>query len=310
MKINKMFIALAALGILTGCNNLTQEQGFSVEPASSGATPQAVKTETSAKEVGQPVESLKLFNKIAPARIPIQIVSRKNKSEFGQIQRVIEGNIANAGYEVTDEKPYLTVAVENGKIKTYDRIGNYYIIKSRVELTVHRTVYDYRKTIWGKPHLLARTTVKAKGKRTLDKEDAIDDSADKLGAAAAKWTRGVCVRELKALSAVRVKFPTTNMERIFDKMYLFERVTGRVIPRHRVFEECMTLLLKKIAAKKSIFYCQLVERNSKFISIEVLYRKKDYPNGPFANLANLIFLGFKGKTNEARVDEFLGYIMR
>ncbi|MFA7186152.1 MAG: hypothetical protein WC082_14730, partial [Victivallales bacterium] len=281
MKFTKLLLAIVSATLLSGCQHqLMQGDGVSVKPLSSGEMPAPEKKVSSEKAIGQPVEPLKLFSQIAPARIPVQVVSGKNQTGFRQIKRVIEGNIANAGYEVTDEKPYLIVAVENGKVDVHDKIGNYYVIKSRVEMTVHRNEYDYAKTVWGNPHLLARTVLKAKGKRTLDKDEAIDDSADKLAAEAAKWTRDVCVRELQSLGAVRVKFPVSNLDRIFDRMYLFEKVTGRVLPRHKVFEQCMTLILKKIAAKKSIFYCQIVERNSDFISLEVLYRKKDYPNGP------------------------------
>ncbi len=302
MKLTKLSIAVVLTGFLAGCPNpyIQSENGKPANQITAGKKLPPIQPEKNTSEVvGQPVEELKFFNQIAPARIPVQIFSRNNSTGFSKIQRVIEGNIANAGYEVTDEKPFLSVAIQNGKVDSFDKLGNYYVIKSRVELTVYRDVYDYIKDALGRPHLLSRVTLKAKGKRILGREDAIDDSADKLAAEAAKWTRNVCIRELKGLDAVKVKFPADRLQKAFG-----------YYSHHRDFyERCLTVFMRKVAAKDGIFYCQIVGRDSNYLSFEVLYRKKDYPNGPFAILADLRVY-FKGKTPEARVDEFLGYVMR
>jgi hypothetical protein len=356
MNLRKTFAAAALMAILAGCNTqVLVENGEQTDKVSAGIrrdpaakidqvaagkrseqkTKKVVEKvkQRSTETVAAPVEKFKLFNKLAPIRIPIRVDQKNNKPEFYGIKRVIEGNIANAGYEVTDEKPFLIVAIENGKVADYDKFGNYYIVKSRVELTVHRTNKDFIKTSeLNRPHLLARSVQKAKGKRMLGREDAIDDSADKLAAKAADWTREVCVRELQGLKGVKVRFPTSLIRDIFDpsafrgklklsdpidemvekalKMILF-RVTRkvRVTPLSGNFSRGINLMLEKISRQPGIFYCQLTGMDSKFITLEVLYRKKEFPNGPFSNLADLR-VNFKAKSLDAKIDEFLAYAMK
>lgn len=301
MKSLKFTVLILAAGFLAGCQNdyLVQESGTEAEPLKAGAAPAAKINTDASQGINQPVENLKMFNKVAPARIPVRVIYQNNEAAFSKIRKSIIGNIANAGYEVTDQQPYLSIVIEDGKLGKYDKFGNYYTFKGRVSLTVHRNAVDHDSTVGGSPRLLARTTLKAKGAQKLDIDEATDDVALKLSKEAANWTREVCVRELKGIQGVKVLLPT---EHLYKAFWYYTRDRQR-------FEQCLTLLLKKIAAQKDIFYCRLVGKDSDNITLEVLYRKKAYPNGPFADLANHR-INLRGRTPEERVDEFLKYMMR
>jgi len=75
------------------------------------------------------------------------------------------------------------------------------------------------------------------------------------------------------------------------------------------FETCMNEMLKKIAERKGILYCIEAGRTQGTVVLEILYKKKDYPNGVFkpAVMSDITF--YASSLNE-RVDELLGYLLR
>ena len=75
------------------------------------------------------------------------------------------------------------------------------------------------------------------------------------------------------------------------------------------FETCMNEMLKKIADRSGIVYCIEAGRNSNSVILEILYRKKDYPNGVFKS-AVMSDITFFSNTLEERVNELLEYLLR
>ena len=113
-------------------------------------------------------------------------MNNSNKN-FQRTGRAIAANIANMGFEITDNKPFLTVAIENGILTQLDKYGNYYLYKAEAEVTIHRNIYDYIKTSKGNYNLLAEDTITSKGTRKLEKNDAAKSAAKELSKSASNW---------------------------------------------------------------------------------------------------------------------------
>ena len=249
--------------------------------------------------VGQSVKPVKYFTKIAQVRIPLQVIVNNSDKNFSRTGRTIAGNIANLGFEITDVKPFLTVAIENGILTEYDKFGNYYVYKAEAEVTIHRNVYDYVKTSRGNYNLLAEDTITSKGTRKLSKNDAAKSAAKELGKETSNWVADTCKREMAGVKGEKVSLDVSMLRMAFAG--LFNNTNS--------FETCMNEMLKKIAARPGILYCIEAGRTQNSVVLEILYNKKNYPNGVFKP-AVMSDITFYASSLDERVDELLGYLLR
>lgn len=251
------------------------------------------------ESVSQPVKPLKYFTKIAQTRIPLQVIVSNSARNFDRIGDNIAGNIANQGFEITDEKPFLTVAVKNGNLTKFDKLGNYYVYKAEADITIHRNIYDYVKTQLGNYHLLANNTITSKGTRKLEENEAAKSAAQELSKEASSWVADTCRREMAGVKGEKVYLNTAMLKMAFAGFF----------HNTNSFETCMNEMLKIIAARKGILYCIEAGRTGSDIVLEVMYRRKDYPNGVFKP-AVMSDITFYNNTLNERVNELLGYLLR
>ena len=251
------------------------------------------------ESVGQSVKPVKYYTKIAQTRIPLQVIVNNSDRDFYRAGRTIAGNIANLGFEITDAKPFLTVAIANGNLTQFDKYGNYYVYKAEAEVTIHRNIYDYIKTSHGNYNLLAEDTITSKGTRKLGQDEAAKSAAKELGKEASNWVEDVCKREMTGIKGEKVYLDRSMLNMAFAG--LFSNTNS--------FETCMNEMLKKIASRPGILYCIEAGRDNNSIIIEILYRKKDYNNGVFKP-AVMSDITFYASSLDERVDELLGYLLR
>ncbi|HJO93256.1 MAG TPA: hypothetical protein QF753_07645 [Victivallales bacterium] len=263
------------------------------------------KTESGALEnsksesVSQPVKPLKYYTKIAQVRIPLQVIVKNSDKNFYRAGRTIAGNIANLGFEITDEKPFLTVGIENGVLTLYDKYGNYYVYKAEAEITVHRNIYDYIKTSKGNYNLLAEDTITSKGTRKLGSSEACKSATKELGKKASNWVEETCKREMSGVKG----------EKVYLNMSMLRMAFAGLFNNTNSFETCMNEMFRKITARPGILYCMEAGRSNDSVEVEILYRKKDYPNGVFKP-AVMSDITFYASSPKGRVNELLGYLLR
>jgi len=214
----------------------------------------------------KPAESLRYMTKTTPARITVQVIG---DDKFTAITRAVEGEIANSGFEVLadnlrtgqKENPFLSVLLKNS-LGEFDKLGSYYVYKGKTELTVKRNV----KTLNALKTVLARKTISVKGDRKLGKDDATESLVEKLGSQSADYMKQICKREMEAVKAVNVTLRKEAIRRVFGKnMGAEQRIIGAIIKRASAIDNILSI--HQVA----------VDMNS--ITLEVIYRKKNFPNG-------------------------------
>ena len=251
------------------------------------------------ESVSQPVKPLKYFTKVAQTRIPLHVIVRNCEPDFSRIGKNIAGNIANQGFEVTDDRPFLTVAIENGSISQFDKLGNYYLYEAEAEISIHRNIYDYVKTQLGNYHMLANNTIISRGTRQLAKSKAVKSAAKELSKEASNWVTDVCRREMAGVKGEKVYLNTAMLKMAFAGFF----------NNTNSFVTCMNQMMKEIVGRKGILYCIESGRTDRDIVIEIMYNRKDYPNGVFKPAA-MSDITFYTKTLNERVNELLGYLLR
>jgi hypothetical protein len=262
-----------------------------------GKTESGALKSSKTESIAQPVKPLKYFTRIASARIPLQVIVKKSDKNFDRTGRTIAGNIANLGFEITDEKPFFTVAIENGVLTLYDKYGNYYVYKAEAEITIHRNIYDYIKTSRGNYNLLAEDTCTSKGTREIGKNGACKSATKELGKEASNWVEDICKREMAGVKGEKVYLSKSMLKLAFGGLYNNTNFFG------------MNEMLKKIATRPGILYCIEAGRSHDSVILEILYTKKDYPNGVFKH-AVMSDITFHSSSLNGRVDELLGYLLR
>ncbi|MCP4177160.1 MAG: hypothetical protein GY756_05275 [bacterium] len=255
------------------------------------------------KNVSVSVKPVKFHNNIAPSRVPLQVITGGSSADFANIERLIVGNIANEGFEVTDENPFLSVSLDNGKITLINKMGRFSRYKAGVSVSVYRNASDYftdNSSSRLTRKLLARAKLYAKGDSVIGKEEAIDSASSKLGTKTADWISSTYTREMQEVKGVKFTIDGTLIRWAF----------GGILNRSDSFQKCTSMLLKKIAEKQGILYCQLAGRGENgALILNVLYKTKQYPNGVFVD-AGTIQSGYVFKTESERVDALLKAICR
>ena len=212
------------------------------------------------------LENVRYLTQSAPARISVQVIG---DSKYSAVTRAVEGAIANAGYEVLSdnlysgrgESPYLSIMLRNS-LGEFDKFGNYYIYKGKTELTVKRNI----KTASALKTILARETISAKGVRKLGKDDAIESLVNALGSQSADYMKTVCKREMAGITAVTVTLRKEAIRRVFGENMGNEQ---RII----------TSVLKRAAKIDGVMSIHQLSTDINTITLEVIYRKKKFPNG-------------------------------
>ena len=297
MKIKILSISIVVGGLLlSGC------QSTSVDSNTTFSKPGSTILGSDKEEMGEAVpsvEPLKYYNKIARARIPLQIVVSNSNDDFYKTEKSIAGNIANMGFEITDSKPFLTVAVENGDLKLFDKYGNYYVYKAIADITIHRNISDYEKTQKGAFRLLANERFIVKGERRLNSNEAAHNASEKLSKEASTWVDNVCKREMVGIKGEKVELNIKMLKVAFAGFF----------NNPNSFESCMSKTYEKIVSKPGVLYCIETGRTPKSVAVDVLYNKKKYPNGLFKPSV-MSDVTFYAKSLDERVDELLGYLIR
>ena len=239
-------------------------------------------------------QSLKYYTKVAKRRIVIDIVDRTPNGDYDSILKSLAGSIANSGFEVGSDNAYLVVSLNNS-VSRIDGLGNFYIYKGMSEITVNRNRFELFKDLLGQNTLIARRTIKANGDRKLGKGEAFANLAEKLGNSASEWVATVCQRELDGLQAEKIDFDMAIFNEAFKG---FNKGKG------------INLFLEKIAHKPGVLSCvQLPYYSSEKLSIECVYRKKEYPHG-LVHQEDLLIHGFSSYTLKGRVDELTAYLLK
>ncbi len=216
------------------------------------------------------VENLQYFSKSSPRRIMIAVEYFSDKPELNEISRAVEGAIANAGYEITKDNPFLTLTLKN-KLTKFDKFGNFYIYKGYSELSVRRNSENFSAV----NTVLARTKISAKGDRKLGQDDAISSFTDKVSEKASEWVKDLCKREMGALESVRISF-NKNLLRDYHG-------TGDA------FQNWENTILNQAKRKTGVLSCKMVSSNVDSFVFEFVYRKKDYPAGLDRGFINSLF---------------------
>ncbi len=255
-----LLVAVSLGFVLSSCTTKPVEKSTSVvkEPVkvtSTAGTNTAVKTEP----VKTSVDPVVYYTKQSPSRITLNVTSTSDK-QFDTIVRGVEGAIANSGFEVSADNPFFTVSVA-GKLDKFDKFGNFYVYDSSSELSVQKN-----KPVEGKNPLLARISLKATGERKLGEDDAKSSAIGKLSESSSKWVKEVLDRELVEVEAVKAELP----------LEVFEKVFG---PNRNNIQKNIDELLVRAGKLEGVLSCTLISMDAKKVIIEVVYRKKNFPNG-------------------------------
>jgi len=284
-KLLQQICMIAGVIIATGCS--TVDMNNANKPS---ATYQA--TSYTAEDKSN-LENLRYLTKATPARIQIQVIG-DTKVEL--VTRAVEGAIANAGYEVIadsqhtgqNDNPYLTVSLRN-TLKEPDKLGNYYVCKGKTELSVKRNI----KTASARKTLLAREVITAKGSRKLGLDDARDSIAEELGLQSAKYIKEVCNREMGGITAANLNIQKRMVRTMFDAKPGNEEVI-------------VSQILKKVAAIDGILSVHQTSVSKDKITAQLIYRKKNFPNGV---VREYIDGNFKLKSSN-KIEEFVKQLVK
>jgi len=239
------------------------------------------------------VKPLKYYTKVSKARIVINVIDLTKNSKFNSIGKSIVVAIANSGFEVAATNPYLVVSLKNS-LGRLDKLGNFYVYKGKSEITVNRTRIELIKNIIGEKTLIAGKTISETGARKLGKEEAISSLADKLAESSAKWVKNVCDRESKALQAVKVDFDMNIFTTAFKDYNVAKGIN---------------LILLKAANKPGVLSCVQTSKNTDKLSVEFVYRKKNYPHG-LVNQGENTIKKLKTNTLEGRASEIMSSLFK
>ena len=276
---------VAVVAIFAGCQ--TREVAVVKD------TPAVIQHNQSAVSNAVAIQPLKYYTKVAKRRIVIDVVDLTANKDFKSIGKSVSGSIANSGFEVGATNSYLVVSLKNSLGK-FDKLGNFYVYKGKSEITVNRTRLELLKDVLGQNTLIARKTIIATGERKLGKDDAIASLAEKLGASTAKWVDTVCKREVEGLQAEKIDFDMAIFTAAFTGL---KKAKG------------INLFLSTIAKKQGVLSCVQISDNNKKLSIECVYRKKDYPNG-VVNKGEVIIPKLTSDTLKKRVSELTKYLLK
>ncbi len=320
--ITKIKIAVAVLGVtllMTGCPSTKPIIHDEVLPVSGSIQDQKkplppkprpkppAPPEKKKPSVTKHVKPLRYFTDVSPSRIVVSVINETKTSDFDAVGRSVTGAIANSGFEVSSKNPYLVVSIRNSLGKL-DKLGKSIIYKGKTEITINRTICEYLKNARGINTLLARTKITAKGDRKFDKDDAIDSLADKLAEKSAKWVAKVSKREMAGLSAVIVKFDMNIFRTAFADLDrgVFYDTLERNQPREQIG---INLMLKKVAKFPGVLSCVETKRTRKTLTVEFVYRKKDYPHG-LVNKGMTEIQEYHQRSLNGRVNELISYLFR
>ncbi len=240
MKITNI-MAVAALFAVVGCETIKPEKETKIVH-------------------NKKLNTIKRFTQTSKKRIGIDIVN--TDLDFSAVKSNIEGTVANMGYKVTSKNPFLVIYLNN-KITTRDRLGNYFVMKGKSEMTVNKKLFDGT--------ILARTTISKKGDRKLGIDDALSSLYEKIAVDAEIWIKRVCERELGNLVSENVVFDKEIFDDAFGQNWFTDDDKSVAI---KVNE-----FIKTLAKRKNILSCVKVGENSSEVTIEFVYSQEEYPNG-------------------------------
>lgn len=199
---------------------------------------------------------LRYFTKSSSQRITLD-VKTDGKTSFDEVKRAIEGGIANSGFEISSENPFIVLSLKN-KIKKYDKFGNYYIYSGMTEISAKRSSTD--------KGLIARTIVSTKGSRKLGQDEAVLSLYNAISKDAVTWVNDLCKREMKGLAATSIKLDMAIFKDVF---------TNSQVKLNSGIES----FLKQVAKINGVMSCNLISKDNEKILIDLVYRKKNFPNG-------------------------------
>lgn len=285
-----------------GSDQKQKVTGYTPTPAPAKAQPK--KAPVSVVKKAMP---LKYFTKVSPARIVMDVINETKTGDFDAVGRAVAGAIANSGYEVSSDKPYLVVSIRNS-LGQFDKLGNSVVYKGKTEITINRTRNEFARNARGVNTLLARTKIKETGKREFSKDDAIDSLADKLAEASAKWVADVSKREMAGIISTKVEFEMAIFRAAFAD--LDEGFFTDSLKRNQSREQKgINLMLRKVANFPGVLSCVETARNKNTLTVEFVYRKKNFPHG-LVNKGMTEIQSYQMKTLDGRVNELIGYLFR
>lgn len=262
MKIRYLLTALSlGIFIIAGCATDKDEGKVKTLAKTTVAEPEPVKAPVvSAKPVENKPEPIRYFTKVSTERISVSVKYKDDKT-FEPVGRAIEGAIANSGYEVSNNNAFIFINIA-GKIDKFDKFGNFLVYDGTAELSVYKNVKNDK----GELPLVARTSVSEKGGRTLGEDSAKASLADKLAAKSVEWTNDVCKRELSDLAVVKATLPYSVFEKVFG-------------PNKNDIQKSINDMLVRAGKLDGVFSCNLISVDDTSLTIEIVYRKKNFPNG-------------------------------